>query len=41
MKYIEEGGKKAHWNNIKVENFINNIVGEPIVRAMLKGMLND
>ena len=41
VRYIKTGAEKAHWNDEKAENFINNIVGEPIVRAMLKGMIND
>lgn len=41
VRYIKTGAEKAHWNDEKAENFINNIVGEPIVKAMLKGMFND
>lgn len=41
VRYIKTGAEKAHWNDEKAENFINNIVGEPIVMAMLKRMIND
>lgn len=41
VEYIKGNDKNAHWNKIKADNFINNIVGEPIVKAMLKGMFND
>lgn len=42
VRYIKTGEKTTeHWDEEKAENFINNIVGEPIVKVMLNGMLNE
>jgi len=42
VRYINTGAKTTEqWNEAKAKYFIDNIVGEPIVRVMLKGMLNE
>lgn len=42
VKYIKTDKQTTeHWDKNKAKNFINKIIGEPIVKSMLEGMLDE